>query len=106
MTDKAAIAKVTSTGTRSLANAAADARIKAGKAQAQRVGHEKDAQADHYGRLLSADIGMSKNDVLQYTFLSSLQDTKKDANMFVGYKKVPILTEAGKDVPLLKNVVP
>ena len=105
MTDKAAIA-ITASGTRSFAKAAADATIKAGKAQAERIGHEKDAQAEHYGRLLSADIGMSINDVLQYTFLSSLQDTQKDANMFVGYKKVPILTEAGKDVPLLKNVVP
>ena len=106
MTDKAAIAKVTASGTRSFAKAAADATIKAGKAQAERIGHEKDAQAEHYGRLLSADIGMSRNDVLQYTFLSSLQDTQKDANIFVGYKKVPILTEAGKDVPLLKNIVP
>ena len=89
MTDKAAIAKVKASGTRSFAKAAADATIKAGKAQAERIGHEKDAQAEHYGRLLSADIGMSINDVLQYTFLSSLQDTQKDANMFRDTRKYP-----------------
>ena len=87
MTDKAAIAKVTASGTQSFAKAA-DATIKAGKAQAERIGHEKDAQAEHYGRLLSADIGMSINDVLQYIFIV-LAGYPKDANMFVGTRKYP-----------------
>jgi hypothetical protein len=77
-----------------------------GEAKAAELSYGKDAEANHYGQLLSAEIGMDQKDVLKHTFLSLLEKKQAEATLFLGYKKIPIFAESGKSVPLTKNIFP
>jgi hypothetical protein len=106
MSDLSAVTIIDANSKIAIANAEAIATVKSGEAKAAKITYEKDAEADHYGQLLSAEIGMHTDDVLRHAFLSSLEKKQQEAKLFVGYKKVPILSEAGKDVPLMKKILP
>ena len=102
----AAVSKVDANSKVTVSNAEAVAEIKMGEAKAAEISHEKDAEANHYGQLLSADIGMDQKDILKHTFLSLLEKKHAEATLFLGYKKIPIFTESGKSVPVTKNIFP
>ena len=65
--DKAAVSKIDAFSKVRISNAEAVAEIKMGEARAAEISYGKDAEANHYGQLLSAEIGMDQKDVLKHS---------------------------------------